>query len=553
MNNSHGVFVRSVLQENAPAAGIFQDEPCARFLICMGEIARKCLTHFYDHVKAYKPADFAKCMKTAIETIRQWGGQIQEQEASVALSAYPDLQTVYELTVLAYVREIYKHQAGPMTTVQVKFPYFRDFLHVYLCALSRDDFVLGLGYFDPNRLLERRQVHSDALRTALSTCLRNKVSMENKIASHVAASTLAQADRFSLALDEKQSPQYGARPINVVAIESPSPPVSRAAPQQPYQYQQQPLASPNTHRQYAPQQPSASPNTHHQYAPQQPSASPNTHHQYAPQPLAVPIGSQASFYTQNSQPPQQPAKAPSPLRQVAMPQQPQQSSCPVPAPVGPHVPAPTSVAPTTFDRIVEEQLRRRESPQHTAGAKPTAPQPTATPRVPPQPRQPTPRRDVQPQASHDHAPTTSSSDVKEVTVKVDTDRLQPRHQPHISPKHQQQHQRHGDGGETYPPKSRRAPHQVERVGHNAVVFTRPSQDELARRAQETNASAPPSTDSAQTQLSQQAQVAPPPVASPQQPASVSASQAGSQTSSVADTEDEIESDGDEEDDAESVE
>ena len=102
--------------------GIFGDERVMQFLITVKAIAEQCFQqlHTISH-ENHAAVDVANdSFKVGLHYIEQWNDSIVEQEATAAISKYPDIVGGYKHALMQYVKHVHRDKrASPDAVVHV--------------------------------------------------------------------------------------------------------------------------------------------------------------------------------------------------------------------------------------------------------------------------------------------------------------------------------------------------------------------------------------------------------------------------------------------------
>ncbi len=179
----YSLFMRSV-QSGGLYTGIFCQESMLTLLRVLETAAYDCLAEIYQLVRSKGVSTNEPTMRAAFGTIQTWNIETQEEETDkVSMRHRNDLDVarLYKICAYIYVRESFKHAGLARTDhLSVRIPAFREFYSCFLRHLASDPYVHSGEYFSPNKLLERKLLHMDAIRAAFSDCVRRNVVLRSQ-------------------------------------------------------------------------------------------------------------------------------------------------------------------------------------------------------------------------------------------------------------------------------------------------------------------------------------------------------------------------------------
>jgi len=155
--------------------GIFREEAVLAFLRFLESAAMNCFSQIEEYVKNnFAPEQQQTAIVVALNTVKTWNSKTQDEEANKVIQEYPQIENVYKASIMIYIRDTFKHQNGG-ENLKIRIPQFRDFFFSFLRAIALDPYVQSAEYFRGSKIMERKLVHMDALRTSLEECIRQNI------------------------------------------------------------------------------------------------------------------------------------------------------------------------------------------------------------------------------------------------------------------------------------------------------------------------------------------------------------------------------------------
>ena len=111
--------------------GIFGDERVMQFFITMKAIAEKCFHQLHTiSQETHRSADIAQdSFRIGLSYIQKWNQSIVDQEATNAISKYPDIVEGYKHALMQYVKHVHRDTRAH---VKLTVPPFKHFLHWFV-------------------------------------------------------------------------------------------------------------------------------------------------------------------------------------------------------------------------------------------------------------------------------------------------------------------------------------------------------------------------------------------------------------------------------------
>lgn len=156
--------------------GIFSESIMMSLFIMLEKSAFLCFNDIYQYIiKNYPESDHLETMRKAMDTIRNWGNDVQQSETQKVIANHPTIVAKYKPCVMIYVREEFKHTLGGQD-IGVTVPPFQNFLCAFFKHLAEDEFVISGEYFRGSRIIERKIANMDAVRAAFNEIVQLNVT-----------------------------------------------------------------------------------------------------------------------------------------------------------------------------------------------------------------------------------------------------------------------------------------------------------------------------------------------------------------------------------------
>ena len=158
--------------------GIFANERVMQFFITMKALAEQCFQQL--HALSQErgvDSDLAEdSFRVGLSYIEKWNDSIIEQEATAALSKYPDIMGGYKHTLMQYVRHVH---CDKNAKVQLTVPPLKRFLHWFLTRAARSSQLQRMAWVQHASFAEKDVFYREVLRQTLARdCLPDNLKLD---------------------------------------------------------------------------------------------------------------------------------------------------------------------------------------------------------------------------------------------------------------------------------------------------------------------------------------------------------------------------------------
>ena len=158
--------------------GIFGNERVMQFFITVKAVAEQCFQQL--HALSQErgvAADIAQdSFRVGLSYIEKWNDSIIEQEATTAMSKYPDIMGGYKHTLMQYVRHMHSDK---MARVQLTVPPLKHFLHWFLTRAAQSSQLQRMEWVQDASFGEKDIFYREILRQTIARdCLPDNLKLD---------------------------------------------------------------------------------------------------------------------------------------------------------------------------------------------------------------------------------------------------------------------------------------------------------------------------------------------------------------------------------------
>ena len=158
--------------------GIFGDERVMQFFITMKAIAEKCFHQLHTiSQETHRSADIAQdSFRIGLSYIQKWNQSIVDQEATNAISKYPDIVEGYKHALMQYVKHVHRDTRAH---VKLTVPPFKHFLHWFLSRAALTPQLQRMAWVKEANFAEKDVFYRETLRQTISRdCLPSNLNIQ---------------------------------------------------------------------------------------------------------------------------------------------------------------------------------------------------------------------------------------------------------------------------------------------------------------------------------------------------------------------------------------